>query len=224
MNATARSGDANNGERYHPPARAVEGAAWGGVRVTGLLACLGLLGAPLANGLSGTGPCTLLAQAPEKSGRLTVRRSMATGTQTAQAGIHLVDSIRGAFVYVPKQAVGTQRVPLVVVLHGGGVSPRELLNTQYPLADQYGMILLAPEISGPVLGAAVVQAFDATLTHVLQTFAIEAEHVAITGMSNGGYAALILGCANPEVFSRVAPLSPVPARYPGRSAISWDVL
>lgn len=179
----------------------------------------GLIGASLLGllviGIPSPGGNSLLrAQSSNDPARLTLRRSMATGTQTVRAGRQLIDSVSGGTLYVPPQAVGTRRVPLVVVLHGGGIDPRTIIRTQSSLADTYGMILFAPELSGPVISDEMIQTFDTSMRYIFQHFAIDPDKVAITGMSNGGYATLVVGCANPDIFSRIAPLSPVPPRYP----------
>jgi predicted esterase len=157
----------------------------------------------------------LLAQSarPTQAVRqLTVQpRVMATGTRTTQAGEHTLDSLPGYLVYVPARAVGTRRVPLVVSLAGGGISSRETMDLERPLADKYGWILFAPDISDQVLDETQVAQLDAGLKQILRTYAIDPEKIALTGMSNGGYAVLDLGCQNLAIFSAIAPLSPDPA-------------
>jgi len=174
--------------------------------------------------------------------RLSVRpRAMATGTRTVQAGVQLLDSLRQTLVYVPPQCVGTHRCPLVVVLGGAAIRSREMVNPgrvlayRSPFADQYGMILLAPDaIAAPgiwdvldglsdgttegsrtPLGMRVTQFrdadvrnIDAALKQVLRQFAIDPDKIAVEGFSNGGSYALFLGRNNPQVFSRIAAVSP----------------
>lgn len=142
----------------------------------------------------------LLAQTLE---RLTVRpHEMVIGTRTEHAGEYQLDSLNNnVFVYVPEQAVGTRRVPLVVFLHGGGITSRMEIDLQSRLADKYGMILLAPDNTD----AATV---DAALKHVLTKFAIDPDQIALAGGSSGGRATLELGPGNLDIFSRLAPLSP----------------
>ena len=104
------------------------------------------------------------------------------------------------------------------------------------LADRYGMILLAPEAreapgiwdviagamagttEGPMtpLGMRVTQFperdvrnIDAAMQRVLREFAIDPEKIAVEGFSNGGSYALFLGRNNPQVFNRIAAVSPV---------------
>ena len=110
------------------------------------------------------------------------------------------------------------------------------LSYRRPFADRYGMILLAPEavaypgvwdfISGARTGATVgswtplelrvtrcpdadVRNIDTALKRVLKEFAIDPTRIAVEGFSNGGSYALFLGRNNPQVFSRIAAVSPV---------------
>ena len=174
---------------------------------------------------------------------LTVRpQTMATGTRTAKAGVQLIDSVKQTWVYVPPQCVGTRRCPLVVTLGGAAISAMEMVNFvrplsyRQPLADRYGMILLAPEATaypgvwdviagarnGTTQGSwtplglrvtqfpdADVRNIDAAIKRVLREFAIDPEKIAVEGFSNGGSYALFLGRTNPQVFSRIAAVSPV---------------
>src|SRR5580704_9049179 len=104
----------------------------------GSLFCLGIVGAFIAEG-------RCVAQTPaDPTPRLSVRpHEMATGTQNAQAGEQRLDSLNDYLVYVPKQCVGKKRVPLVVLLPGGGEDSRTVMDERWgrQLADKYGMIL-----------------------------------------------------------------------------------
>lgn len=150
-----------------------------------------------------------LAQIPASWGspenrRLTVRpHEMATGTRTAQAGVHAVDSIPDFWVYVPQLCVGTRRCPLVVSLPGGGVLSTELLAFHRGMADRYGMLLLTTQERDQA-----ERDIDAALKQVLRKYAIDSDKIALEGFSNGGSSALWLGRGNLDVFSRIAPQSP----------------
>ncbi len=146
----------------------------------------------------------LVSQAATR--RLTVRpHELATGTQTTQAGEQPLDSISRGLIYVPQQAVGTRRVPLVVSLTGGGVNARREMDIVRPLADKYGMILL-------VLDHPSIAVFDAALTQVLRKFTIDPDKIAIGGVSEGGFGTTQFGRGNLDIFSRIAPMSA--AGYP----------
>ena len=79
--------------------------------------------------------------------RLTVRpHEMATGTENRQPGVHSLASLPGFFVYVPSSVVGAHRVPLVVLLPGGGETAQYVLQKgEYwvrEISERYGMVLL----------------------------------------------------------------------------------
>jgi phospholipase/carboxylesterase len=108
-------------------------------------------------------PAILGAVLPDSTPRLSVRpHEMATGTRTVQAGEHRLDSLDNYLVYVPKQCVGTRRVPLIVLLPGGGENSRSVMDERWgrKLADRYGMILLVPNA---VAGPGVWDVFDGLL-------------------------------------------------------------
>lgn len=133
--------------------------------------------------------------------RLSVRpHEMATATKTAQAGEFPLDSNPRGLVYVPKQAVGTKRVPLVVSLTGGGVNAKGEMDLIRSLADKYGMILLVLDHPSAVV-------FDAALKQVLAKFAIDPDRISVGGVSEGGAMSLEFGRNNLDVFSRFAPMS-----------------
>lgn len=160
-------------------------------------------------------------------GRLTVRpQEMATGTLNVKAGEQTLDSIPDYLVYVCKQCVGARRVPLVVILHGGGGNAREQMDFMREFADKYGMIMLLPNSASPgywdIIANAIgsgdgaypdVNNIDAAMKQVLQKYAIDPDKIAIGGMSNGGGYALFLGSRNLDVFSLVAPLTPASGSY-----------
>jgi len=160
-----------------------------------------------------------LAAAQDEISRLTVQpKTMATGTTTAQAGVQRLDSLyKGdsllaeAYVYVPKRSVGTQRSPLLVILHGSGkdgLSPLEVLE---PFADSTGIILLAPTSFNDDKGwgdphsaaNADTPRMSASIRTVLSHFAIDPSKIALYGESAGAGGALDWGYVNGDIFSLV---------------------
>ena len=163
--------------------------------------------------------------------RLTVRpHEMATGTMNAQAGKTELVGFPDYFVYVPQQCVGTKRMPLVVLLHGGGLTSTLMYNKFHSLADKYGAIVLFPNaidtgawemVYGGIAHATRsetglkvsklpmrdVQNIDSAMKIVLRTHAIDPNRVALLGFSDGGSSSLLLGRSNLDVFDRVLPLS-----------------
>lgn len=147
--------------------------------------------------------------------RLTVRpREVATGPRTEAAGEHPLDSVPDYLVYVPQSCVGTRRCPLFIFLPGAGYGSRQVTDWLHPVADKYGMILLAP--SWDPDGSGNIGAFgkdpdkgklDVALKEVLRRFAIDRDKIAISGRCSSGWDGMVLGIGNLDVFSRVASIS-----------------
>jgi predicted esterase len=158
---------------------------------------------------------------------------MATGTRTADAGLTELKGFSGYYLYVPQSCVGTTRCPLILLLPGGGRTGSQEIHKFSPLADKYGMIVLAATAHQPGMwdlylghksgdtqqqegntGTKVLQfkeidvrIIDSALKQVLATEAIDPDRIAAVGFSNGGGYALFLGRSNEDIFSRVAALS-----------------
>jgi predicted esterase len=181
---------------------------------------------------------TVAAQTPEfqtaTAPRLTVRpHAIATGTHTDSAGLTELKGFAGYYLYVPSSCVGTQRCPLILLLPGGGRTGSMEIHKFSPLADKYGMIVLAATALQPgrwdVLDGARsgtthytkttsgiqvtqfqerdVRTLDSALKQVLASDAIDPDRIALVGFSDGGSYSLFLGRSNQDIFSRVAALS-----------------
>ena len=175
-------------------------------RIGASLVSRDVIGALLILGplLSAGGQCAAQALTTPDSARLTVRpRTMATATQTSEAGEFPLDSFRpGSTVYVPPTCVGQRRCPLLVAMEGGSRYLR-------PVADKYGIImLLIPTSTGnEVVTSESIGALGASLKYVLQTFAVDPDKIAVMGNCHSGPPALFLGGLNLDVFSRVIAFS-----------------
>jgi len=200
------------------PRRRVEGLSVLQARaVRGLL-----LGALIADGGYAMGYAVPSASAQSEIGRLTVRRTMATGKRTTTAGVQPLDSLypgdsllRKAFVAVPKMCVGTKRCALAVLMHGSGGGGRSTLGSEKdPLrifADSEGIICLALTSLSDDRGwgnmhdpkNVDVPRLDAAMRTVLTHYAIDPTRIIIMGWSAGSSAALDWGVVNGDVFSRI---------------------
>lgn len=166
--------------------------------------------------------------------RLTVNpKKDATGKENKTYGTVELDSFKGYYLHVPESAVGKTRVPLVLVLHGGGRKGADEIYKLRVLADKYGMIILAATSLIPgqwdviedysaerlklettdkglkptVFKPRDVVRIDSAIKYVLRTQAIDPNRIALLGFSDGGSYSLFLGRSNLDVFSRIAPLS-----------------
>ena len=155
--------------------------------------CLGLVGVLLLAGGA--------IQAQEL--RLTVRpREMAQGTQNPAAGEYPLDSVPTARVSIPPQCVGARRCPLFVFLPGAAQTSEILMAWLRPVADKYGLVLLALSEDHYDTGDV-----DAALKETLRRFAIEPDKIAIVGRCASGATGMTYGTSNVDVFSRVAVVS-----------------
>jgi predicted esterase len=119
---------------------------------------------------------------------------------------------------------------LFVFLPGAGYGARQVTDWLRPVADKYGMILLAPTRVGPskpylrngqpvvMMGGTVMvdalftdesdrHTLDIALQEVLRRFAIDPAKIAIIGRCASGADGMNLGMRNPDVFSRIASIS-----------------
>jgi poly(3-hydroxybutyrate) depolymerase len=105
---------------------------------------------------------------------------------------------RDGRLYVPRQAAPQRPLPLIVLLHGGG-GRAEDFQSMFPLAEEFGVVMLALDsrhntwdgIDSPF--GPDVQFIDAALRYTFERVAVNPERVALGGLSDGGAYALSLG-------------------------------
>ena len=132
-------------------------------------------------------------------------------------GLHTlpVGGKRDSYVYVPPSYTPDVPMPLVLLLHGAGGHAHDGMRIFLHLADQEGLILVAPASSGTTWDiiskrtyGADVELVDAALAHVFANFAINPDRLAVGGFSDGASYALTLGLANGDLFTHVIAFSP----------------
>ena len=131
----------------------------------------------------------------------------------------------GVYAYLPPGPARPK--PLLVVLHGAGGEPANVLEAFRAHADRNGIVLLIPRSTKGTwdmvedlksrLGAEMnvqprygkdLEALDAALSDLFGKVAIDTRHIGIAGFSDGASYALSVGTANPQLFSTVMALSP----------------
>lgn len=153
-------------------------------------------------------PASGVAHAQDEQYRLTVRpHEMATGTRNPGVGDYRLSASPQGILTVPSPCVGARRCPLVVVYPGTGLTPRLTTEWYRPMAEKYGMIVLALSSNdGPG------EVLDGALQEVLEKFAVDPDKMALIGRcGTGGIAWRYLGTLG--VFSRIGVISATPLPF-----------
>ena len=164
--------------------------------------------------MSGTS-ATRLNQNLARQGRLEARPRPVKAQEAPLGLMRLgLGDTRDGFVYVPASYRVEQPAPLVVMLHGAGGSAQRGLGMFEAFAEAEGFILVAPDSRGPtwdvirgVYGPDVAF-IDQALAWVFERYAVDPEHLAIGGFSDGASYGLSLGISNGDMFTHVLAFSP----------------
>lgn len=134
-----------------------------------------------------------------------------TGPGTHPLGLR---TVRDTLLHVPPGIGAGQAVPLVVMLHGAGGDASGGLAPLQSLADERGLVLLAPASRGATWDAIGddygpdVRLLGRALRKAFAAVPVDPARVAVAGFSDGASYALGLGLANGRLFSRVVAFSP----------------
>lgn len=151
-----------------------------------------------------------------RAGRLSAVPSASPSDAAFSAGVHRLDvgAGRAAVLFVPEGLDAERAVPLVVLLHGAGGAPANILPLMQAEAEARGFLVLAPHSQGRtwdvILGeyGPDVAALDRALGIVFGAQAVERGRIAVAGFSDGASYALSLGLANGDLFGDVLAFSP----------------
>lgn len=110
-------------------------------------------------------------------------------------------------LYVPSRYSPEQSYPLIVCLHGAGFTGQAYLDRWVPrLEDRY--ILACPTIA---MGAWWTRFGEeltlAILKSVSKEYHVDPDRIFLTGMSNGGIGAWIIGMHHADLFAGIAPMA-----------------
>ena len=134
---------------------------------------------------------------------------------------------RDGTLYVPQRVASQPSVPLLVMLHGAGSSARNVSFT-FPLAEELGIVVLAPDSRSSTWDAIGgdfgpdVTFIDSALRYTFERVKVNPAQLAIGGFSDGASYALSLGLANGDLFTNLLAFSPgfiTPAPPAGRPPI-----
>jgi phospholipase/carboxylesterase len=181
------------------------------------LRCTTVTALALATGACGSSTEPKTEEPPPSStvdGRLTARPT--TPTRSIEPGLHHfgIGGSRDGLFYVPTGYRPTVAAPLAVLLHGAGQDATEMIDPIRPLADETGLILVAPDSRDytwdVIYNTYSVDAdfIDGALRFAFARVRVDPARVSIAGFSDGGSYSLSLGLVNGDFFSRIVAYSP----------------
>lgn len=121
---------------------------------------------------------------------------------------------RDGLCYVPRGYLVDRPSPVALMLHGAGGDAHHGLSLLQHLADQTGLILLAPDSREGTWDVIVdgygpdVAFIDRALEQTFNDYAVDRRRIAVGGFSDGASYALSLGLTNGELFTHVIAFSP----------------
>jgi len=122
--------------------------------------------------------------------------------------------MRDGLLYVPAGYGVGKRAPLALTLHGAGGDARSGISHILHLADEAGVVLLAPESRGRTWDVLMggygpdVEFIDRALEGTFDQLALDTRRLAITGFSDGASYSLSLGLTNGDLFTHLIAFSP----------------
>ncbi len=149
-------------------------------------------------------------------GRLLARPTPPSADAREPAGLRPLGlgAERDGLLYVPAGYDAIEKAPLALTLHGAGGNARSGVSHFFDLADEAGVVLLAPESRGrtwDVLEGGYgpdVAFIDRALERTFDRLAVDARRLAMTGFSDGASYALSLGLTNGDLFTHLIAFSP----------------
>jgi phospholipase/carboxylesterase len=157
------------------------------------------------------------------------RRTPAAGRAQSEfkygeSRLALADGERDGALYVPKKYKPGVPMPVMVMLHGAAGSAEDARRL-FPLAEEFGVIIIVPESRGLTWGRSMpgfdedVRYLGPAYRHVAEILDIDRGHVALAGVSDGAGYALSMGLAYGNTFNHLVVLAGGqmhPFRYQGK--------
>jgi phospholipase/carboxylesterase len=159
------------------------------------------------------GACRGSASQSRGEGRVTPRPRPGVKTSASGSRPLGLGSDRDAHLQVPAR-VADGPLPLIVLLHGAGGSGAGILRRLGAVADDAGVVVLAPDSRAATWDAIRgnfgpdVAFLDRALAQTFETVSVDPARVAVGGFSDGATYALSLGLLNGDLFRRVLAFSP----------------
>ncbi len=149
-------------------------------------------------------------------GRLESRPAEGAGQPGFTPGEHPLGlgAGRDGVYYVPSTYRPERPAPLVVCLHGAGQVGARSVAALHDQAERAGLLLVGPDSRGRTWDVLLggygpdVAFIDRALALMFERFAVDPEHIAVEGFSDGASYALGLGLTNGDLFGHVVAFSP----------------
>ena len=174
--------------------------------------------ATLGTGAAAFAGCRLGTTAPivVGDGRITARPGVAP-TTTLAPGIHKLtigNSVRDCWLVVPVNYEPSRAWPLTLFFRGAITPARNYLDSFRPIADEFGVIILAPEASSRTWDILLggfgpdVDFINASLQNAFSRVHVDPARICSSGFSDGASYSLSLGLTNGDVITRIVAYSP----------------
>jgi predicted esterase len=134
-------------------------------------------------------------------GTLVVRVPLQVGSEVEETELH---------VFVPRTYVETRPTPLILSFHGTGGNGASALPGWRDVAEENGMLLLAPSEAGKNEGYAWDErerdSVLAALRWMRRHYDVDENRIYATGFSRGGHLTWDLALRHPGIFAAIAPM------------------
>lgn len=142
-----------------------------------------------------------------------------------EAGMDALPGMSWARVYVPRSYRPDQPAPMALLLHGSGDRGHTMIRAFRDLAEEHGVILLAPDaldyswdimVAGARLRGVTrvpdwgpdVDRIDSALDAAFANFSVDPDRISLVGFSDGAGYGLSLGANNADLFETVIAFAP----------------
>ena len=156
------------------------------------------------------------------------RAGAADPVRIGQQKLKLADGDRDGLLYVPQNYKADVPTPLVLMFHGAGSTALNVSYT-FPIADELGFIVLAPDSRDEATWDMLLHGFGEDVEFIglalKDTYArcnVDRKRMAIAGHSDGASYSLSLGIGTGDTFGHVLAFSPgvmTPAEVHGKPKI-----
>lgn len=145
-----------------------------------------------------------------------LRTRPSTPTERGPVGLAPLglDVERDTWLYVPAGYRASRPAPMIVLFHGAAGDAAAGLRPLLGLADEFGLLLLAPtsaRTTWDVLNRGYgsdVERLDMALAAMFARYAVDPARLAIAGFSDGGSYAISIGLTNGDMFGSIVAFSP----------------